>query len=372
MGFYSLKHGIEYDHSARIRYGDAFPIGGCDRQWLERLEETMNGVRCAPFIRQGKGANSLMMDMMLCVSALLVCAAVLYGVRVMVLWLAGTLTAVACEAMVNCLTRSPYTVGDWSAAVTGSLIALLCPACAPYFLPMLGSAFAVLIMKMPCGGLGCYPVNPTAAAWCLMAACWPAAMFTYPSAFPRRALSLAAAPSFREGISSARLLQQGALAGRGPVDILLGKLGGPMGSTMVVVIAACACYLIYRRTASYRIMSGFLLSAAVLAALFPRSGLDAANSVFFELCSGSMLFCAVFVATEPVSSPFCHASQWIYGMLCGAITMLLRHITSLEQAAPCAIVLCCLISPLLDLLFLHARRFKKHGRFLPSDALRLE
>ena len=313
-----------------------------------------------------------MMDMMLCIAALLVCAAVLYGVRVMVLWLAGMLTAVVCEAMFNRLTRSPDTVGDWSAAVTGSLVALLCPASAPYFLPMLGSAFAVLIIKMPCGGLGRYPVNPTAAAWCLMAACWPAAMFTYPSVFPRRALSLAVTPSFRDGISSARLLHEGALAGRGPVDILLGKLGGPMGSTMVVVIAACACYLIYRRTASYRIICGFLLSAAVLAAVFPRSGLGAMGSVFFELCSGSMLFCAVFVATEPVTSPFCPASQWIYGLLCGAITLLLRHVTSLEQAAPCAIVLCCLISPLLDLLFFPARRFKKQRQVLPSDSLRFE
>ena len=86
----------------------------------------MNALHCAPFIRQGKGANSLMMDMMLCIAALLLCAAVLYGFRVIVLWLIGMLTAIACEAAVNRLLRGPYTVGDGSAAVTGSLIALLC------------------------------------------------------------------------------------------------------------------------------------------------------------------------------------------------------------------------------------------------------
>lgn len=328
----------------------------------------MNALHCAPFIRQGKGANSLMMDMMLCIAALVLCAAVLYGFRAVVLWLVGMLTAIACEAAVNRLSRSPYTVGDGSAAVTGSLIALLCPASAPYSLPMLGSAFAILVLKMPCGGLGRYPINPTAAAWCLMAACRRSQMFSYPAVFPHHSLSLAAIPSYRAGVSSALLVKEGALAGRGPIDILLGKLNGPMGATMVVVIAACVCYLIYRRTASYRIMGGFLLSAAAVAAMFPRGGLSMVDSVLFELCSGSLLFCAVFVATEPVTSPFRPMSQWLYGMLGGVGTMLLRHVTTLEQAAPCAIVVCCLLSPLLDRIFWPRRRFKKHKQTLFSPA----
>ena len=320
----------------------------------------MNGIRHAPFIRQGKGSNTLMMDMMLCVTALLICAAVIYGFRIILLWLIGMLTAVASEAAVNRLTRGPYTIGDGSAAVTGSLIALLCPASAPYSLPMLGSAFAILVMKMPCGGLGRYPINPTAAAWCLMASCYPAQFFSYPAAFPRHALSFAAHPAYRVGSSSALLVKEGALAGRGPIDILLGKLNGPMGATMFVVIAACAGYLIYRRTASVRIIGGFLFTGAAIAALFPRGGLSPIHSVLFEICSGSLLFCAVFVGTEPVTSPFRPLPQWLYGALCGALTMLLRYLTSLEQAAPCAIVLCCLLSPLLDRIFLPIRRSRKH------------
>ena len=329
----------------------------------------MNEICHAPFIRQGKGANTLMMDMMLCAAALLLCAAVLYGFRAILLWLAGMLTAIACEAAINRLTRTPYTVGDGSAAVTGTLIALLCPASAPYSLPVLGSAFAIVVMKMPCGGLGRYPVNPTAAAWCLMAACRSAQFFAYPAVYPRRGLSLAAYPSYQAGESSALLLRDGGLAGRGPIDILLGRLNGPMGATMVVVIAACALYLIYRRTASYRIMGGFLLSSAVIAAIFPRGGLSPIDSVLWELCSGSLLFCAVFVATEPVTTPFRPIPQWIYGALGGGLTMLLRHAAGLEQAAPCAIVLCSLLSPLLDHILFPMRRSRKHHDPKTSPAL---
>ena len=107
-----------------------------------------------------------------------------------------------------------------------------------------------------------------------MAACRSAQFFAYPAVYPRRGLSLAAYPSYQAGESSALLLRDGGLAGRGPIDILLGRLNGPMGATMAVVIAACALYLIYRRTASYRIMGGFLLSSAVIAAIFPRGGLS--------------------------------------------------------------------------------------------------
>lgn len=329
----------------------------------------MNVICHAPYIRQGKGANTLMMDMMLCAAALLLCAAVLYGFRVILLWLAGMLTAVACEAAINRLTRIPYTVGDGSAAVTGTLIALLCPASAPYSLPVLGSAFAIVVMKMPCGGLGRYPVNPTAAAWCLMAACCSTQFFSYPAVYPRQGLSLAAYPAYRAGQSTALLIQEGALAGRTPIDILLGRINGPMGATMVVVIAACALYLIYRRTASYRIMGGFLLSSAIIAATFPRGGLSPLHSVLWELCSGSLLFCAVFIATEPVTTPFRYVSQWIYGVLGGALTMLLRHTAGLQQAAPCAIVLCCLLSPMLDRFLFPIRRSRKHHHPKVSPAL---
>ena len=300
-----------------------------------------------------------MLDMMLCVAALLFTSAVLYGFRVILLWLSSVLTAVLCEAAFQRLRKKPNTIADGSAMVTGSLLALLCPAGAPYYLPMLGSAFAILAIKMPAGGLGRYPVNPTAAGWCFMAACMPGDMFAYPAIFPRKALSLAVHPSFRPAASSALLIKEEALAGRGPMDILCGKLVGPLGATMAVVLAACACYLIYRRTASHHIMAGFVFACGVLAAFFPRAGLSGLDSILWELCSGSLLFCAIFVATEPVTSPFLRISQTGYGLLCGVLTMVFRRMPGMEQGAPIAILLCSLLSPLLDRLFLPRGRRNK-------------
>ena len=322
--------------------------------------------QCAPYLRMGKGEKSFTLPVLCMLCALIIMAVFLYGPRVLLLCLISCFTAVACEYGYNKLFRTGTTVWDCSALVTGLILACLCPASAPYWMSALGSAFAILFGKMPFGGLGKNLLNPAALGWGLLAVCFPKSFFQYPSLKSYQFLSFGNTPEYTAAPSLAAALKDTALSPQNAFDILLSRISGPLGCTAVLILFACAIFLLQRKLIHPRIPISFLAAVAVISLLFPRSTNLPLFSLIYELSAGSLLFCAVFMATDPVTAPKFHCSQIIYGAGCGVFTMLLRFFGPFEQGAPLALLVMNALAPLLDHTVLWMKNRKKTNRQKPE------
>lgn len=296
----------------------------------------------APFIRQAKTARSAMLTTALCLCFVTLFASFLYGPRAALLALISVLVCMACESLIAVVSHLPNTVGDFSAAVTGLIIALLLPVTIPVYILVIADAFAIILAKGVFGGLGHNPFNPAACAFSFVAVSWPSRAFVY--VLPLQEGALAALPA---SPSAGVYLKDGGLPPFRVIDALLGNLPSAMGTACFAVLLACFVMLCAKGVIRWRITLSFVVSAAVFAALFNRTGKVGA-SVFWELFSGALLFAAVFMVTDPSTSPKSRAGSWIYGALCGLTVILMRTFGAYEEGLCFALILCNAVAPTID------------------------
>lgn len=301
-----------------------------------------------PFAHEGPTVFSMLGSAFFALCALLVVPTVRYGPRPLTMALVTVLTCLVCEAFSTLFRTGTFGVTDPSFAVTGMICALLMPLNAPLWLPCAAGAFAILIAKAPFGSFGRTPFNPAAAGVAFAALCWPDLVFTFFDPAQPHVLPPFGECTFRAGASAAAVLKDGLKPDILPLDMLWGKTPGPLGSGALLVIAAGALLLFLSRSAHWEPMVFFLGAAAGIAALFPRIACSPLTSVKYELLSGSLFFCAVFMVSNPVNEPRTRAGRCIYGALAGALLMAFRFFGIYEQGAVFAVLLADAVSPLID------------------------
>lgn len=286
--------------------------------------------KTAPFIKREESVASMMKDMLFAMACLLILPTVHYGLGALKL-AAVSVAACAFAEIFGCLlTKREINISELSPVVTGMVIAMLMPVGAPYWLPAAAGMFAVLVARVPFGSTGRTLFNPAAAGVAFVTVFWPRQVFAYAQTSP--------AASLKAGLKPAIV----------PFEMLWGEYAGPMGTTAALVIAACGLYLFIKRTANWQIAFWFLAAAAAYAALFPRIAVSPLTSVKYELLSGSLLFCAVFMITEPVTAPRTIFGSALYGALGGTLLMLLRGFGAYEQGACFAVLLMNAVAPVID------------------------
>jgi len=306
----------------------------------------------APHKRQGGTPNRIMGNMLLALSLIFVMAFFNFGKAALILCAASALAALATEILFCLLTGKTYEF-DCSAIVTGLILALLLPAILPFWMAIIGAVFAILVVKMPFGGLGRNVFNPAAAGFVFLTVCFPEQIFTY----PKINLFLQFSQSDIAGViiekSPAEILKEGGLPTQTLVDTLLGLFPGPLGATSVIILLCTATLIYFKRIRLAAVPVGFILAAAAGAVLFPRipaSPTITLDSLIFELSSGSLMFCALFMAPDPVTSPKNTWGRLIYGIGCGALAMLFRHVGKYEQSECVAVLIMNAVSPYCDRL----------------------
>lgn len=302
-----------------------------------------------PFVHTGPTAASMMGAEVFALCSLLVIPTVRYGPRPLVMAGMTVLTCLICEVLANLIHTAGFTLTDPSFVITGLVIALLMPLNAPLWLPCAAGAFAILVAKAPFGSFGRNPFNPAAAGTAFAVLCWPNLMFAYFNPSEPFTLPAFGNCTFQPGESAAAILKGGLKPDILPLDMLWGAAAGPIGTGAVLVIGACALLLFLSRAAHWETTVCFLAAAALLAAFFPRIACSPLTSVKYELLSGSLLFCSVFMITDPVTSPHTRVGRGIYGALAGAVLMAFRYFGTYEQGAFFAVILANAASPLIDL-----------------------
>lgn len=263
-----------------------------------------------------------------------------YGPRTLVLTAVSIASCVVFEYLYRRIMSKSNSIGDLTAIVTGCIIAFNLPATAPVWFPVVGAFFAVVIVKQLFGGIGYNIFNPAAAALCFLTVGWPGIMSKIP--LPFQSLSMFATP---HNFETSRLTPVSELVhhamfapGNSPWEMFFGYRPGYLGTISILVIVIGFAVLLYRRIVSFRVPLSFLATVALVAFLFPRYIGGRGQSVFYELTSGAVIFAAVFMLTDPVTTPVTKTGRLLFGFLCGLITMLLRYFGQYQEGVYFAIL----------------------------------
>lgn len=301
-----------------------------------------------PHIRFSETNKTMMDDVIIALMPLCFMAFYYYGVRALAVCAVSVLACLGADMLGALLLGKKPNLRDHSSIVTGLVIALLMPASIEYYIPVAAAVFAIFVVKFPFGGVGNNMFNPAAAGFAFAAICWPARIFMYTT--PLEKLPVFGEISSKMAQGPANTLSLGGIPTYDGIDMLLGNINGPMGATHILVILTCLIFLLFRKTVPWHMPVLFMLSAALYAAVFPRAGLSAGRSVMFELMSGSLLFGAVFVLTDPVTTPKRWIPRAIYAAVAGLAAMLFRTHGEFEQGVAFTILIMNVFSPLMDSL----------------------
>ena len=294
----------------------------------------------------------MMLDVIVALLPALGMAVFFFGPRVLALCAVSVASSVGFELLYRLLTRQSLSVGDLSACVTGLLLALSLPAGAPYWVPVMGAAFAIIVVKQFYGGLGRNFMNP-ALAGRMLAGTLPMLMTTWPQPMQKLSLTAVDAASAATPMS---YLHEGVLP---PVSLdlmFLGRRGGCMGEISAFMLLLGLGYLLLRRVIAPRIPLSYLGTVAAVALLSAPEGVSPPVWTAYQLMGGGLLMGAVFFATDPATSPVTPRGQVMYGVGCGLLTVLLRSSSSYPEGVGWAILTMNCMVWLLDRLGL-PRRF---------------
>lgn len=296
-------------------------------------------LRLPPQAGQPSTTADMMTDVLVALLPSLAMAVFFFGPRVLALTAVSAGSCVLFEYGYRRLTGQSNTIRDLSACVTGVLLALSLPAASAYWVPVLGGAFAIILVKQFYGGLGKNFMNPALAGRMLLAT-FPMLMTNWSQPLDRLPLWGVDAVSSATPMS---YLHAGSLPPNTLSQLLLGQQGGCLGEVSSFMLLLGGCYLILRRVISPRIPLSYLGTAALLALLFPKGEGGALTWMAAQLLSGGLLLGAFFLATDPTTSPVTPRGQIMFGIGCGALTMLLRYHSSYPEGVGWAILTmnCC-------------------------------
>lgn len=325
---------------------------------LEKPEVNALPSRKKPRVRKTPGKvfhfDALLMLLPLCVMAVYY-----YGVGALLRILACMAAGVLCETVGAWIMRCPRDISDCSALFIGTATALMLPADIPYFIALSGTAFAIVVVKLPLGGTDSVPFVPTAAGFAFMTLCWPDRVFRYPA--------IGTGSEYVQGLSLAGMLHSGTSIRPNTVnifDILIGNFPGPMGASCVIVLAAGMIYLGVRYRRSIVNTLSFLLACALMAVLFPR--IYAQNvrmtSLLMEMCSGLLIFAAVFFVTDPAISPRKSGHCFLYGFFSGVVCMLLRYFSNFEDSVCFGVLIADAVWPAVEIRLIRREKKRKKAR----------
>lgn len=300
----------------------------------------------APHIRSGSSNLTVMGDAVITLGAIYIMAYFYYGQRAITLGLTSVAVSVAADVFCCLLRRKKVTVMDLSAVVTGMLIPLLLPATVSYKIVVLTALFAICVVKQPFGGVGSNLFNPAAGGFAFAIVCWSKELFLYP--IPFSTLPVYGEITVPLYSSTAYTLYVGGIPQISHTNLMLGMAPGPMGTTNILVLAACVVYLVLRRTVRFQQPLLMLAAVAAVAWLFPRADVAPLTSVFYELTAAPTLFFAAFLFGDPVTTPARGVTKAFYAIVGGIVLMAFRHAGGYEFTEPFALLLMNALTPAFD------------------------
>lgn len=314
---------------------------------MSERNDSMMKVSSNPHIRSKVSTSKIMLAVILALLPTTIFGIRNFGLHALLLVLVTIASTVVTEALFEAVMKKPLTIFDFSAVVTGLLLALNLPPKAPLWIGIIGGVFAILVVKMLFGGLGQNFMNPALAARCFLLISFPVIMtdFTcdaYSGATPLAALKAG------ENVNI--------------LDMVIGNTAGTIGETSMIAIVFGACILILMGIIDLRIPGSYIVTFILFIGLFGGHGFDY-SYISAHLAGGGLMLGAFFMATDYVTRPVTKFGQILFGILLGILTGIFRIFGAGAEGVSYAIIIGNLLVPLIEKIT-YPRAFGKGGERL--------
>ena len=304
-------------------------------------------VASSPHVSSPIGTRSLMLDVLIALVPALCIGIWFFGPRALTMTVVSVLACEIFEYGYRKLLKKTNTCGDLSAAITGVLLAFVCPVTLPYWVLIIGDFFAIVVVKQLFGGLGKNFLNPALGGRAFLMLCYPILMTTWVK--PGRA-NWAGLLSGTVGMNGAELatgatplsvdfMHSGLLPDASLGDMLIGNVGGCLGEVSALMLIVGGIYLVVRGVIRVRVPVSFIASVAVLTFLFPAAGVGRLDWMLYNLLGGGLMLGAIFMATDYVTSPATPKGEIIFGIGCVLLTVFIRKFGGYPEGVSYAILI---------------------------------
>ena len=294
-------------------------------------------VSSSPHIRTKHDTPRLMLDVIIALLPAVIAGAIIYGIRALLVVFTCVLTAVVSEFLFNLAVKKEQTVFDFSAIITGLILGLSLRADAPVWQCVLGSVFAIVVVKCLFGGLGANFANPAATGRVFMLVCFSGTLAG--GVAPKLAYNpdLVAGATPLEAMSKGQELPS-------IVDMLLGTRGGSIGETCMIALALGFIYLVARKIINFETPLIMIATVFVLSLIVTGD----VNLALYQVLGGGLVFGAVFMATDFVTTPITRTGKMIFAFGCGLITFLIRFFGNYPEGVSFAILFMNILTPYIE------------------------
>lgn len=320
-------------------------------------------VSSSPHVRNKRTVSGIMLEVLISLAPAVVASVYFFGFYALFIEILSVGAAVGAEYLYNLAMKKEQTIRDCSAMVTGLLLALNLPPSVPFYVPIIGSAFAIVFVKMLFGGIGKNFANPAIAARIFLLLAWASLMtqFVRPISWQNgeafryfgcilkgpEGLKTVAAVSTATPLSSLR--SSVSYAKDLPIlSMFLGNIGGSLGETSALALLLGGVYLIVRGIIDWRVPASFIGTVALFALIFGAAKGNAGAFILPSLFGGGLFLGAFFMATDYSTTPNTKWGLLVFGFGCGVITSLIRFFGNYPEGVSFAILLMNIVTPLID------------------------
>ena len=312
-------------------------------------------VGVSPHIRGEDSTRSMMLDVCIALAPALIWGIYLFGSRALIITLISALSFVLAECLGSVILRRKAPLSDLSALVSGFIFAMILPVSIPLWIIPLGALFSMIVVKGLFGGIGKNFLNPALCGKAFLYLSFPKFFETYTRPFaPLSPFSLSLSEKvIQENSVKTPLsyLKEGSLPTENISDLFSGNTPGNIGQVSALLILAGLLYLLVRGVITWHIPVSFLVTTSALFLFFPMTP-SAFAALLPTLMAGGIAMCAVFLATDPVTTPVTKPGMILFGVLCGVFTFLFRSFTGIGEDVTFAILSANLFVWYLDRLFI--------------------
>lgn len=311
---------------------------------MSELKTALMKVSSNPHIRSKVSTSKIMLSVVIALLPTTIFGICNFGTNALLLVLVTILTTVLTELVYELIMKKKVTITDFSAVVTGLLLALNLPPNAPLWIGVMGGVFAILVVKMLFGGLGQNFMNPALAARCFLLISFPVIMTDFSCDAYTGATPLAT-------------LKAGETVN--VFDMIIGRIPGTIGETSMVAIVFGACILLFLGIIDLRIPGSYIVTFVIFVALFGGHGFDP-YFISAHLAGGGLMLGAFFMATDYVTRPVTKFGQILFGILLGILTGIFRIFGAGAEGVSYAIIIGNLLVPLIEKIT-YPKAFGKGG-----------
>jgi len=298
-------------------------------------------VSAAPHVNAPQDTASIMKDVCIALIPAVAVSTYMFGYTALIMVLVCCAASVFFEWAARKILKRSNTVGDWSAMVTGLILALNLPVTMPYWMAIIGCFVAIVVVKQLFGGLGQNFANPAIVGRIALFIGFATDMTTWKITpkMSQAIINFSGADAVT-GATPLGLWEKGAELPSN-LEMFLGNINGSLGEISAVALLIGGIYLVVKKVISPAIPVSFIATVAVMALLFGQDPI-------FQICAGGVFLGAIFMATDYVTCPITTSGKIIFGIGCGVLTMLIRMYGSYPEGVSFAILFMNILVPHID------------------------